>query len=231
VAFTQFVAHIRKEWQTVKGAPFTFVVTVLLCLGIGYTWAGHEDKGHEQSLSDLLTLEKSGRANEQLLLQQRIGSKDDLLTDYRSKLLIADMKGQLSSQSAPRITETQRQFSRAATRFSNATNEELRSMGIKLAQQIRALTQKASTMADQGITDQQSFLAAIREATFEYQSKYQADAIVLRDELVSRLPLLPRPIWQDLTYSNANNTHRLEDIASDLETLAKKLPVTGVKQR
>ena len=220
MALAEFLSFVRKEWLTVTGAPFTFVFAFVLCLGIGYEWAAHEGSSHEQSLTDQLNIEKQGRTNDKSLLEQRIASKDDLLSDYRSKLLIAEMKEQ-PAPSAPHITETQRQLSKAATRFSNATNAQLRTMGVQLANNIRLVAHKA--MAVQG-SDQ--LRIAINDAMFEYQTKYQADAIVLKDEMLTRLSgtLLERPSYMDTEYTLANNSLVLEQVAVDLETLAKKLP-------
>jgi hypothetical protein len=221
VDFEQILVLAKKESATVKGAPVFFVIIVCMSISFGYGVAIHVEKGHEESLSDLLSLEKSGRANDKSMLEQRITNKDDLLTDYRSKLLIADLKGQPFPQPAIHVTETQRQLSRAATRFSNASNAQLRTMGVQLANNIRVVAHKA--MAVEG-GDQ--FRMAINDALFEYQTKYQADAVVLKDEMLTRLSgtLLGRAPYIDTEYSVANNPLVLNEVASDLETLAKKLP-------
>jgi hypothetical protein len=60
----------------------------------------------------------------------------------------------------------------------------------------------------------------------DYQQKFLADSISLRDELSRRLPKrLRRPDTSNL-YKNPPNVLAIEAIADDLELLAKSLPDT-----
>ncbi len=109
------------------------------------------------------------------------------------------------------------------TRFSRFSNSQLRDMAIRLAQQIRAVGQNALQSEMNG-TAKGNSLTVSTNAQFEYSNKYKTDAIVLRDEILSRLPLLDRRDSTDSMYQFANNANGLFVVADDLETIAKKLP-------
>lgn len=111
------------------------------------------------------------------------------------------------------------------TRFANVSNASLRDMGIKLAQQIREAAHKADQVLTEQPQDAVRVRHAMQEALWEYTSKYQADAIVLREEIMSRLPLIQRLNYEDSLYQYANNATVLEEVATDLESLAKRLPL------
>lgn len=225
---SEFLAYLHKEGRIVKDAPLTFVVAIVLGAVAGLAYAKHDDASHLQSVSDLLESEKQGRANEKSLLEQRIASKDDLLTDYRSKLLIADQRASnvpVAGAAAPRVEDKQRQLYTAATRFSRASNPQLRSMGIKLAQEIREIADNAilSYSAPMQLSASE-MLIKNHQYMSEYENKYEADAIVIRDELLSRLPLLQRPDYVNSEYEHPTNPLGLKEVASDLDTLARRLP-------
>lgn len=237
----QLLALARKEWQTVKGAPWLLGFVVLICMTLGYQWALHEEKGHEQSLSDLLNLEKQGRDNEKSALEQRIAGKDDLLTDYRSRLLMAEMQTRTPIPGA--ATETQRRLNTAATRFSSAKSADLSRMAIELAGKIRKLSQEFGLKRNTIVSEQMESVANAQskpreeqnkiwarfsgmtmntytQETDEYSARYKADAIVLSDEMLSRLPPGTRNDFVHYDTAAAG----IERIATDLERLAKLLP-------
>jgi hypothetical protein len=56
----------------------------------------------------------------------------------------------------------------------------------------------------------------------EYTKKYKTDAILIRDELLSRLPSEPRDDLIDNLYIYLNNPFGLNMVIDDLEKLSKR---------
>jgi hypothetical protein len=147
-------------------------------------------------------------------LTERIQAKDDQLNDYRSRLLAMGTKDKPSVRA-----EKREEFNRSTTRFSNASNKDLVLMGNRLADDILKLGKNTHDRIKAGN------LNALQDAIFSYQTSYQADAIVLRDEMLSRLPVVHRENWADIMYQTPNNLFGLDDVATDLKRLAALLPV------
>ena len=216
--------HIQKEWGVLKQAPIAFAVLVALAFGLAFAFVSYMHNERFASLEQQVKTAKEetdGANSKNDLLKERLEAKDDQLTDYRARLLSQNAP---ASNPTAKTDQRRQQLSQSATRFSGASNEELRNMGIAQAHLIRSVAQKPlDVLNKQGSNDQ--FKIAVSDAMFEYQNKYQADAIVLRDEMISRLARpLQRPSWVDTEYSMANNPLVLQDVAADLEVLAKKLP-------
>jgi hypothetical protein len=247
MSVTTLVAFCKKEWAVVSANLWHFIVAALVCLGIGYGWAGHEDKGHDEALQDQLALEKQGRGNDKTSYEQRISGKDDLLTEYRTQLQLAQMKAQVSppsSGNALTVKETQRQLNVAATRYSNASNKQLSDWAEDLAGKIRKLSEGYETNLLKSTQERDAAMGAFpgkskeeqnrvwesfnaRDMQYsstmlqEYNAKYKADAIVISDEMLSRLPPGTRNDFAH--YDNA--AAGIERISTDLERLARLLPL------
>jgi len=62
------------------------------------------------------------------------------------------------------------------------------------------------------------------ERNSEYERRFKIDAIMLRDELRARIPdYTPAERHHDLTYEHPTNYFGFEEVASDLERMAKYL--------
>lgn len=218
-----FIEHLQKEWNLINQAPLTFIVTLLLALltGWGFMRWLHEDRF--ASLAEQISTVKSSND----LLNSRLQAKDDQLNDYRTRLLALEPRPSEKPNSHSYVEQKREALSQSATRFSKATNKELRDMGIKLATQIRQLLYSERQKLDQIHAGQNPMSVAvlISEMEFEYEQKYQADAIVLKDEIMSRLPLVQRSTSEDHMYRYPTNLYGLDDVATDLERLAKSLPI------
>jgi hypothetical protein len=212
--------HIQKEWNTLKGAPVAFAVLMLLAFiaaVLVMDWL-HADRfsSIQQQVSTL------NSTND--LLKLRVDAKDDQLNDYRARIVAAD-SGTKSGKTASHDAAVVRQrFNASTTRFSNASNAQLEKLGGKLASEILDLAKKAEEPLQSMQTSTDIFTRAVYEANFAYESKYQADAMVLRDEILSRLPLVHRAILNDAMYEHPTNPTGLEMVAADLGRLAKMLP-------
>src|SRR6266850_3310179 len=201
--------HIRDEKEALKKAPLAFGLLTLLAFiaaVIVVDWL-HADR-FASSKQEVDTVKQQND-----LLNARVNGKDDQLNDYRAQLSALQSKDNSKGKRLP----TRQQFSASTSRFSGRSNEELRTMAVSLAQQIRGVSQRAKKVFDTNHTSEE-YAAVMREAENEYENKYQADAVVLRDEILSRLPLLQRPVWENTLYQ-AHNANVLDEVARDLETL------------
>ncbi len=57
----------------------------------------------------------------------------------------------------------------------------------------------------------------------EYASRYEADALLIRDAMLDRLPAGTRQEFIDLMFSHPTNQFGIDMIANYLETLAKQM--------
>ena len=220
----ELLRHVKEEWGQLVKAPGAFFILFILAFLAAFAvveWA-HSAKmsGLEQQVSTV------NSTNE--LLHQRIESKDEQLTDYRAKNL--DLQAKLSAPAvsiAPIVKPNhgtnqtpphKDQLRQSATRFSNATNAELVKFAETLASDIRQLAQTATAELQ---ADPRS---VIHQSMFNYSSNYQGDAIVLRDEIMSRLPLIKRDMWANSFYDHPTNPIGLNEVAGDLDRLARMLP-------
>jgi hypothetical protein len=128
---------------------------------------------------------------------------------------------------------------RATTTFAKVGNEELKNRGMRLASDIRALGEKLDADRRQNSPFTSAFLnatnqiekerlwAAMSEASQRswaenratYNRQFKIDAVILRDEMRSRLP--KATYGNDNLYEEASGTRDLSAVADDLERLAK----------
>lgn len=203
-----------KRWY--RGA-FIFLGGMFICLSIlQFDRADKENKRQ----ADQRTQEQLRNEGNLRYMQGQLDTQNGLLKILTVNSTPQQWAAAIKGVVAPATQKT----TTPKTRLSEISNAALREIGIKQAQAIRVIAQKPlDVLNQQGGGDQLQFASA--EAMMEYQNKYQADAIVVRDEIISRLPVtLRRSQWDDLLYSMANNPSVLKDVAADLEALAKKLP-------
>jgi hypothetical protein len=68
-------------------------------------------------------------------------------------------------------------------------------------------------------------IGANNQAIRDYENRYEADAVVLRDEMLARLPLVQRPDTANFLYEQPTNAYGLRAIAEDLQKLSILLPL------
>jgi hypothetical protein len=74
---------------------------------------------------------------------------------------------------------------------------------------------------DESISAMQGFLS-------RYNERYKADALILREEMLYRLPELRKKAGPAILFNHPTNPLGLEDVASSLEIMAKLLPGDAV---
>ncbi|HEX7226341.1 MAG TPA: hypothetical protein VF353_01095 [Candidatus Binatia bacterium] len=109
---------------------------------------------------------------------------------------------------------------RALARELMAADEKLRSRCDKeteLAKTEQARNQLRQSCNDESLKATQSFLA-------RYEDKYKAEVLILREEMLHRLPELRPKTVPPVLASHPTNALGLGEVASTLEVLAKLLP-------
>lgn len=109
---------------------------------------------------------------------------------------------------------------RALAREMMARDEQIRSRCDKqdeLARTDQAKSQLRQSCNDESLKTVQSFLV-------QYEDKYKAEVLILREEMLHRLPELRQKTTPPILASHPTNALGLGEVASSLEVLAKLLP-------
>jgi hypothetical protein len=156
-------------------------------------------------------------------LKERLEGKDDQLGEYRERLHLMPASG---------------------SQYSKLTHKELQDRVIKFVEGVRTWFAQ-SEAENRGIADQQ-WHAMVHAQTKEqkqqlwqahtgtltnglftlmrdFDQKFKVDAILLRDELLSRLPATEKSVQANRRYEHPVNTFCINEIADDLERKAKLL--------
>jgi hypothetical protein len=206
------VTLLRTEWTALSAAPWSFAVLVVGAFGAAFgvcRWA----------------YQSQNEANKEKLevLKERLSAKDDQLDDYRERLGLAPSTG---------------------SKFSKLTHKELQEFTLKFVDGIR--TWFSQNEAENRRTADQQWHAMTRAQTEEqkhqlweahtstltnglfslmrdFEQKFKIDAILLRDELLARLPASERDQQSERRYEMPVNTFCIRMITDDLERKAKVL--------
>jgi hypothetical protein len=129
--------------------------------------------------------------------------------------------------------------------YRDLSNEDLSEKGITMARALRALaremmaadeklrsrcdrenelakTEQAKNQLRQSCNDES--LKAIQNSLAQYEDKYKAEVLILREEMLHRLPELRQKAVPPILASHPTNALGLGEVASTLEVLAKLLP-------
>ncbi|MEO8223846.1 MAG: hypothetical protein ABI661_03500 [Gammaproteobacteria bacterium] len=201
----ELAEFIQREWTTIVAAPFTFVLAAILVAGIAYAASRWRHSGIIE------------------ILRERLAAKDQQVSEYRERLhLVPADGGALSKQShgelqtealkfvatlrewlaARRAQDSERQHQQWIT-MTRATDEE-----------------QKKTLWDAHTSD------LIRTGTSlnsEYDVKFKVKAIVLRDELLSRVKHPDPQARASHMYDHPTNPIGMGMVADELERLARLL--------
>jgi len=109
---------------------------------------------------------------------------------------------------------------RALAREMMATDEKLRSRCDR--ENESAKTEQAKNQLRQSCNDES--LKATQNVLAQYEDKYRAEVLILREEMLRRLPELRQKAAPPVLASHPTNALGLGEVASTLEVLAKLLP-------
>lgn len=209
----KLIRFFESEWNTLSNAPLTFLLLVVISFLAAFWIINWRYESIVEQLREQINT-----------LRGRLQSKDDQLGDYRERL---------------KIIPTDH------TAYSNLTNNELRDKTLSLVEDIRNFLrnrrkkqnkihfQKTRKSHEQMTEEEkekewqketQELLQDSFETNSTYEEKFKVDTILLRDELLSRLPKDLKNEQNFSTYEHPTNPIGMGIVADDLERLAKSLP-------
>lgn len=208
-----FIQFIKRNWQTFKSAWLAFIIVLLVGGIVGYLIGRWKYQRIVQ-----IKNERIAQKDDQLV------AKDDLIAEYRERL---------------HLTPT------TDTSYSRLTNNELKQKALEVVSQTRDFLRERNER-DTRLRDsewEEMFAAKSEEEKHriwnkfvtitmessqklisDYKEKFKVDTILLRDELLSRLPKDARDDNSYSMYEHPINPIGMEIVATDLERLAKSLP-------
>lgn len=205
--------YIAKEWEVLSDAPFAFLVLAAIMFGLAYLAAKwrfstiiEQVRATNETLTERLRLrsEQAESYKERALkyddkIQQVVGS-DAVALRERTLDLVKNLRDFIEryKREDDRVNERERSVMRSA-----ASEEERKAAWDKYTSETMRLS---------------------NERNAEYDRRFRVDAIMLRDELRSRLPdYTPAEPHHDMMYEHPTNYFGFNDVASDLERMAKML--------
>lgn len=203
---------IKAEWSVIAMAPFSFLILAALMFGAAYFVASwrftaviEEIKAASETLKERLHLrseqtesyrEKAAKYDEKLA--EVVDSGETELRDKALKL-VADLREFIGRSHRLETSTSNTRWSEA----SRAGTEQERS---------HRWDEYARTMINNTY-----------ERNDEYDRRFKVDAIMLRDEMLSRLPNYKPENTFEFSYERPTNFFGFGFVADDLEKMAKAL--------
>jgi len=201
----ELIEYLQKEWGTVSSAPVTFFVACTLVAGLAYAASRW----------------KHGAIIE--LLRERIAAKDEQLDGYREKLHLIPAHGSEFSR------QSHSELQKEALKFVSSLREWL---GTRRSQdserqhkQWLAMTNATDEVQRKHLWDAQTADSMRSSTTFsnEYDAKFKVKAMVLRDELLTRVQHPEPSNHSHHMYEHPTNPIGMGMVADDLERMARLL--------
>lgn len=201
----ELLEYIQKEWSTVSNAPVVFLIVSALVAGLAYAASRW----------------KHGAIIE--LLRERIVAKDEQLDGYREKLHLVPAHGSEFS----RLSHAELQ--KVALSFVSGLREWLGERNSQDSQrhhqQWLSMTNATDEVQRKQLWDAQTTdsLRSSTKLSNEYDAKYKVKAMVLRDELLTRVQHPEPTNHRHHNYEHPTNPIGMGMVADDLERLARLL--------
>jgi len=208
------IDSLKREWTTFKAAPWAAVPLMALSATVGFLVAQWHYEGMLQSLREQLNL-----------AGERLVAKDEQLLDYRERLHIIPV---------------------GPTSLSKLTNSELQDRALDVVSKLKEFIAERKAAEDQLMP---FFLPALpaeetkrymdnqwtrlvqlgQESQVTFFKRFQTDVLLLRDELLARLPSTAKsngfPFDSPFdSYEHPVNLQSMAEVATDLDRLARLLP-------
>lgn len=205
--------YIAKEWSVVSQAPFAFLILAAIMFGLAYLAAKWRFTA---------VIDQTRVSNE--ALKDRLHLKSEQAESYKDRALKYDEKvQQVVDSDAVALKERTLEVVKNLREFiERHKREDDRISTIERSAMRSAQTEEERNAAWERHTNETMRLSNDRNA--EYDRRFRVDAIMLRDELRSRLPdYEPLERHHDMMYEHPTNYFGFNDVASDLERMAKML--------
>ncbi|MFQ2110222.1 hypothetical protein [Aeromonas rivipollensis] len=209
----KLIEYIAKEWSVVSQAPFAFLILAAIMFGLAYLAA----KWRFTAVIDQI------RASNEAL-KDRLHLKSEQAESYKDRALKYDEKvQQVVDSDAVALKERTLEVVKNLREFiERHRREDDRVSALERSAMRSAQTEEERNAAWERNTNETMRLSNERNA--EYDRRFRVDAIMLRDELRSRIPNYePLERHHDMMYEHPTNYFGFNDVASDLERMAKML--------
>lgn len=197
--------YLEREWEFVSSAPFAFLISSALVASLAYAASRWKHSGIIE------------------LLRERLAAKDQQLDDYRERLHLAPASG--SSFSKQSHTELQTEALKFVASLRDWLSLRHGQDAERQHQQWVAMTRAADEAEKKRLWDAHTadLIKSSAMLNSEYDAKFKVKAIVLRDELLSRVKH-PEPTGHaHQMYDHPTNPIGMGMVADDLERLARLL--------
>jgi hypothetical protein len=224
---------LTENWTVVNEAPLPFIGLCLVTYAVAWSMAFWFYKRETEDLK--IEIEHLKRETEDL--KGQLAASENA---HQREITILDQEKNSLLQ------QKQRLFGVAVNgkKYSELSNAELQDIGFSLASKLRefneqrekdtrhemeaglrALCAAPSEEEKQAIYEEHTYrLLEKPNLNAEYESRFQIDALIVRDELKSRFPKWTnREI--DQYYGRPTNTLRLREVIVDIESLSSSLPL------
>lgn len=205
--------YMKNEWSVISQAPFAFLILSAIMFGLAYLAAKWRFTA---------VIDQTRASNE--ALKERLVLKSEQAESYKDRALKFDEKVQqvVDSDSEALKERTLEMVKNLREFIERHKREDHRISTIAHSAMLSAQTEEERNAAWERNTNETMRLSNERNA--EYDRRFRVDVIMLRDELRSRLPnyeTLER--HHDMMYEHPTNYFGFNDVASDLERMAKML--------
>jgi hypothetical protein len=201
MSFQEIVEYIAKEWGTIVAAPVTVATFVIIASGLAYKAATWKFSGVIETL------------------RQQLAHKDQLIEGLKERVEMMPAPGSpLSRLSHSELKTNALKFVHSLREWleHGSGKERLRQEAYRRERQKAVTTEDKQRLWDSDVeASNQSDNAQITE----YNIKFKGQAILLRDELMSRTPRSQNACNLAM-YDHVVNTLMIQKLATDLEGLA-----------
>lgn len=212
----KFIELLAKEWAVISQAPFAFALIAASVFALAYLVVAWKYSS---------IVEQIRAAND--TLKERLHLKTEQAEHYKDRAIKYDQKvwevvesDTLSlSQKALTLVSQMREFVERHRRQDDSLHQH------EWNEMTRAVNENEKQRLWHKFTSGQSQLSNERNA--EYERRFKVDALMLRDELRSRLKDYRPDERVDHMYEHPTNYFGFNDVATDLERMAKSLPETA----
>ena len=205
--------YIAKEWGVISQAPFAFVILSAITFGLAYLAA----KWYFNGIIDQVKASND-------TLKERLHLKSEQAETYKERALKYDEKVlEVVDSSELTLKEKSLDFVKNLREFVERYKREDESVhSNEWIEMTHANSEEEKSRLWYKFTSTSSRISNDRNS--EYERRFKIDAILLRDELRSRLPnYTPNDMFRDSVYEHPTNYFGFNDIANDIEIMAKLL--------
>jgi hypothetical protein len=217
---------VEKNWDKFTEAPLIFLLPLVAGAVIGWIVKKTIAQGHIDALLARIETLNERLTSREVIYNERLKGKDDVLAEYRERLKIAPTDQTAYSRlTNAELRQKALSFADKLRGYENSKESEQDERRMRYHQQMRAAN---SDEERKHLFNQESdqTIAASPEFHAHYNKVFRADAILLRDEIQSRLPETVRNIHLVTldSYDFPVNDFGVQAIIVDIERLAKSLP-------